>query len=82
MVAVLEDSQEMAAESKMGELLKNIPKKGNRYGSSGGTIPSLPEGISKKQSYFAQKLYENRELIKTSNRTSKRENDGWKERRP
>src|SRR5208337_3156629 len=47
--AALEDGQHVAeilldAESKLGELLAVIPKHGKRaeYGSSGGTIPSIP----------------------------------------
>jgi len=40
---------------KLGELLTKIPKKGEKeYGSSGGTIPSLPPNITKKESHFSQ----------------------------
>lgn len=61
----LEDSQRMAtallyAEAKMGEIIALIP---NKKASSGGGTRSLPDGITKKQSHFAQKLHENRHLI-------------------
>ena len=47
------------AEAKLGELLAAIPpKKGKtkQYGSSGGTIPSLPTGVSKRTSHQAQTM--------------------------
>jgi DNA mismatch repair protein MutH len=52
------------AEAKMGELLKVIPKQGKtkEYGSSGGTIPTLPEGITKKQSHIFQTLAEHKDI--------------------
>ena len=54
----------LLAEAKLGELLKVIPKK---YVSSGkGTIeklPSLPSGITKKQSHYAQQLAKYPEII-------------------
>ncbi|MBI4379408.1 MAG: hypothetical protein HY578_09960 [Nitrospinae bacterium] len=42
-----------------------MPKEGRtkEYGSTGGTIPSLPEGISKKQSHQAQSLANNKDII-------------------
>lgn len=61
------------AEAKMGELLKAIPKSGkkeNNQSSTNGTLvtkrgsePSLPEGITKKQSHRAQQLFEHKNLI-------------------
>jgi len=45
--------------AKLGELLAEIPKEGNKYSSIGGTIPSLPEGIDKKISHEAQTLAKN-----------------------
>lgn len=55
--AALEDAQDMAdilldAEMKLGGILGAIPKIGKtiEYGSSGGTIPSLPVDISKRAS--------------------------------
>jgi N6-adenosine-specific RNA methylase IME4 len=49
----------LRAERKAGELLKEIPKhegKTKEYGSIGGTIPTLPEGINKKQSHTWQRI--------------------------
>ncbi|MBE0425594.1 MAG: hypothetical protein IBX72_02985 [Nitrospirae bacterium] len=51
------------AEAKLGELLPRITQ---NYQSSGkGTLkqPLLPEGITKKQSHYAQILAENPEVI-------------------
>ena len=66
----VEDGQRVAeavlwAEAKLGQLLKGIDKKGKtkEYGSLGGTIPTLPEGITKKQSHEAQQLADNPEII-------------------
>ena len=52
------------AEAKLGELLKAIPQKhvGDKHGSSGGTIPTLPAGISKQSHYF-QQLAEHPDII-------------------
>lgn len=46
------------AEARLGELLKDIPKQGKtkEYGSTGGTIPTLPNGITKTQSHIFQTL--------------------------
>jgi len=63
------------AEAKMGEILKAIPKKGNKYGSTGGTIPTLPEGISKKQSHRAQVLADNPDLIEDVIKEAKENED-------
>lgn len=56
--AALQDAQDMAealleAEAKLGEILVPLEKhkgKKKEYGSSGGTIPTLPSGITKKES--------------------------------
>jgi hypothetical protein len=52
------------AEIRMGALLAGIPKKGKKkeYGSTGGTIPTLPPGVTKKQSHEAQRLYKAKNL--------------------
>ena len=49
----------------MGELLKGIPKEGKskEYGSSGGTIPTLPPGVSKAVSHQAQTIAANPEKV-------------------
>jgi len=46
------------AEAQLGEMLAAIPKQGRNkdYGSSKGTIITLPPGIDKKQSHYAQEL--------------------------
>lgn len=54
------------AKAKMGELLKGIESK--YVGSIEGThvpkqIKTLPEGITHKQSHYAQTLAENKEMI-------------------
>lgn len=49
----------MWAERKLGELLKEIPKPKpirKADGSLDGTIGTLPNGITKKQSHYAQTL--------------------------
>lgn len=69
--AALSDAQRMGkaviyAKVKVGELLKAIPpKKGKtkQYGSSGGTIPSLPPGISKRTSHQAQTIANNPKAV-------------------
>lgn len=66
--AALSDTQDLAevllyAEAKLGELIPQ-PKQGKKeYGSSGGTIPTLPEGVNKKQSHYAQQLNKNKKTI-------------------
>ena len=55
------------AEARLGELLKGISKP--KYikdadGSLKGTVRNLPPGITKKQSHYAQKLFEHIGLIK------------------
>ena len=52
------------AEARLGEILGKIPQKYNKdLGSRGGTQPSLPPGITKKQSHYAQELGKNEEAI-------------------
>jgi len=63
--AALEDTQSTAtillwAEARMGEILKAIPDK---KASSGGGTRSLPPGINKKQSHYAQQLASNPKII-------------------
>jgi hypothetical protein len=52
------------AEAKMGEMLEAIPRRGKKYGSTGGTIPSLPIGVDKKASHYAQQLARHQDAIK------------------
>ncbi len=68
--AALEDTQDLAeillyAEAGLGRRLEKIPKQGRNkdYGSSGGTILTLPPGIDKKQSHYAQELSRNEDAI-------------------
>gem|GEM_PF-3972848 len=42
------------AEVKLGELLEAIEPKRHGLGSKGGTSPSLPQNITKKESHFSQ----------------------------
>ena len=63
----LNDVQDVAtgvlyAEAKLGELLKEVPLTDKRASSAKGTC-SLPEGISKKQSHYAQTLADNIDTI-------------------
>lgn len=60
------------AEVRMGELLEQIPKKGKtkEYSSDGGTIPTLPSGITKKQSFYAQQLFRNEKIKGGSNQAT------------
>ncbi len=57
--AALEDTQDLAeellyAEAQMGDLIKAIPTKRDKHGSSQRTsLPSLPTGVTKKDSHFA-----------------------------
>ena len=44
-------------------MLAAIPKQGKKYSSYGGTIPSLPPAIDKKQSHYAQELSRHEETI-------------------
>lgn len=62
----LNETQDLAvilllAEARLGELLKNIPSKYD-LGSRGRT-KTLPSGISKKQSFYAQQLADNPKAI-------------------
>lgn len=67
--SALLDTQDLAemllyAEARLGEMLKNIPLKRSKEGSSKGTsLHSLPPNITKKESHFAQKLNKNKEVI-------------------
>ena len=63
--AALSDTQDLAeellyAEARMGDMLKAIPEK---KASSGGGTRSLPKGIDKKQSHYAQELSRNEDTI-------------------
>jgi len=51
----------LMAEAKMGELLKKIPDKYS-LGSPGRT-KTLPSGVTKKQSHYAQELSKNMDII-------------------
>ncbi len=65
----MSDTQDLAevllyAEARLGELLGKIERKRNKEGSSKGTsLPSLPGGVNKKDSHYAQKLSKNRDKI-------------------
>ncbi len=48
----------------MGEMLGNISKQGDRYSSTGGTIPTLPSGVGKKKSHYAQEIASHKEIVK------------------
>jgi hypothetical protein len=51
---------------RLGELLAARPPKEGKtkeYGSSGGTIPDLPRGVSKKVSHQAQTLSDHRDAV-------------------
>jgi len=76
----LSDSQDMAtallyAEAKMGELLKDQTSRGGSMDGKRGSKPSLPEGITHKQSHFAQRLYENKDLIEDTIKEAKENED-------
>ncbi len=45
-----------STKAKMGEVLANIPKKGEHLTSQGGRKATLPNDISHKQSHEAQEL--------------------------
>jgi len=66
--AVKENAQNEAdtlldAESKLGELLAVIPPKRHGLGSKGGTSPTLPKTITKKESHYAQTISSNPEIV-------------------
>jgi hypothetical protein len=67
--AALKDGQDMAeilldAEAKLGKLLKKIPPKRDKQSSSNRTsLPSLPPGITKKESHKAQTIASNPKII-------------------
>lgn len=63
--AALEDTQDLAeellyAEAQLGTMIEVIP--GKKASSGGGTC-SLPKGVTKKDSHFAQQLSKNEEVI-------------------
>ena len=68
--AALQDAQTLAknllaAEAKLGKMLAAAPKQGKtkEYGSTGGTIPTLPPGLTKKESHQAQTIARNPEVV-------------------
>jgi len=78
----LQDGQKVGtallyAETKLGELIRELPKKGKtkEYGSTGGTIPTLPEGITKKQSHISQQLAGHKELVEKTIKEAKENED-------
>lgn len=65
----LSDGQDMAeiildAESKLGEMLKERPEQVRILKSPGGTSIPLPEGITKRESHYAQTVASNPEIVK------------------
>jgi len=80
MEAALQDTQDIAdilldAEVKLGEMLEKIEKQGKtkEYGSSGGTIPTLPSGVTKKQSHEAQEIARHPEAVEEAKREAREE---------
>lgn len=66
--AALKDTQDLGeillyAEAKFGKMLAAIPPKRKRLPSKGGSSPSLPQGVSWKESHLAQELTRNRDKI-------------------
>lgn len=67
--AALRDTQDRAevllyAEARYGEMLAGLPKKRHKgCGSKGGTSPTLPPGVEKKESHLAQKIARHAEEI-------------------
>jgi N6-adenosine-specific RNA methylase IME4 len=65
----LHEAQDVAtavlyAEVKLGELLKGIePKRDKQSSTQRTSLPSLPDGITKKQSHYAQELADNKNVI-------------------
>ena len=51
----------LEAESRLGELLSKIP---NKEASSARGTRSLPNGINKKESHYAQEIYKHPEFVK------------------
>lgn len=73
LIRLIEDGQRMGeallyAEVRLGELLKAIEPKYAMGSVEGTNRPhrekTLPEGITRKQSYFAQTLADHQEVIK------------------
>jgi len=52
------------AESRLGELLANTQPKRNKEGSTQRTsLPTLPSGLDKKQSHYAQEIYRHPDVV-------------------
>jgi len=54
------------AESRLGELLEQIPNQEpirTAEGSFKGTLGKLPVGINKKESFYAQEIHRNPEIV-------------------
>ena len=70
--AALQDGQDMAkiviyAEAKLGELLKAMPPKRDKQGSSKRTsLPTLPPNISKRTSHQAQTIAANPQAVEAA----------------
>ncbi len=72
--AALNDTQDMAellllAEARFGDMLAAIPAKpkpdGSSRGTFGGRDTTLPSGINKKESHYAQELSKHQDIIAT-----------------
>ena len=62
------------AEAKLGEMLAAIPAVRDKEGSSQGTsLPSLPQGITKKESHFAQQIQTHPEIVETTKARAREE---------
>jgi hypothetical protein len=70
--AALADTQDLAevlldAERRLGEILAGIEPKRSRGSSTKATsLPSLPMGVSRKQSHQAQELYRHPEIVEAA----------------
>ena len=79
--AALTDAQDIAdilldAEAKLGEMLESVPKKREKQGSSQRTsLPSLPSGITKKDSHYAQELARNKDIIEEVKQQAREEGE-------
>ncbi|MCK4259879.1 MAG: site-specific DNA-methyltransferase [Halanaerobiales bacterium] len=75
--AALLDGQNIAeividAEARMGAILNSIPKKKKtEQGSGAGTLLSLPEGIDKKQSHYAQEMFKHPDIVEEAKKEAK-----------
>jgi N6-adenosine-specific RNA methylase IME4 len=70
--AAIKDGQSVGeavlwAKAKLGEMLQEIEPKpkpdGSGRGTFGGREPSLPSGITKKQSHYYQQIHNNRDIV-------------------